>query len=97
MKKQEQTKALQQAIQNFKVYIKGADHSQPTTLNLIIDDELSENEIEYIEQLVHEFESFDVFRNNDNDELILTIDQLNTMLNDLENYLETEVERNAEY
>lgn len=97
MKKQEQTKALQQVIQNFKDYIKDADHRQPTTLNLIIDDELSENEIEYVETLIQDFESFEVFRNEDED-LILTTDQLIIMKNDLENhlhYLDTEVERNA--
>jgi hypothetical protein len=97
MENQEQTKALQQAIQNFKDFIKGADHSQPATLNLIIGDELSENEIEYIETLVQDFESFEVFRNEDED-LILTTDQLIIMKNDLENhlhYLDTEVERNA--
>ena len=82
MKKQKKTLALQKAIQNFRNFIKNADHSNWVTLNLIIDDELSENEIEYIETLVHDFESFEVF-NNAGEELILSTDQLNEMLSDL--------------
>jgi hypothetical protein len=85
MTEQEQKIALQKTIKNFKYFIKNADHSNWVTLNLIIDDELSENEIEYIETLVHDFESFEVFR-NDGDDLYLTVDQLDSMLNDLENY-----------
>jgi hypothetical protein len=95
MKSKEQKIALEKTIQNFKDYTKNADHSEPATLNLIIDDNLTNDEIEYIETLVNDFESFEVF---DNDELILTTDQLNIMKSDLENhlhYLDTELERNA--
>lgn len=88
MTKQEQKIAIQKTIENFKNYIENADHSEPATLNLIIDDELSENEIEHIEQLVHDFESFGVFE-NDGDDLYLTTDQLDEMINDLENHLES--------
>jgi hypothetical protein len=87
MTKHEQKIALQKTIENFKNYIENADHSEPATLSLIIEDELSENEIEHIEQLVHDFESFEVFR-NESDDLYLTVDQLDSMLNDLENHIE---------
>ncbi|MEC4048786.1 hypothetical protein OX284_005035 [Flavobacterium sp. SUN046] len=97
MDKEQKMNALSIAIMSFNNYILNADHSQPATLNLIIDDELSENEIEYIETLVKDFENFEVF-NNEDEELILTTDQLILMKFDLENcllYLDTEVDRDA--
>lgn len=88
MTTQEQKIALQKTIQSFKYYMKNADHEEPATLNLIIDDELNDNEIEFIEDLVHDYESFEVF-NNDGEELILSIDELDSMLKDLEKHLES--------
>ncbi len=88
MTAQEQKIALQKTIENFKIFTKNADHSEPATLNLIIDDELNGNEIEFIEQLVHDYESFEVF-DNDGEEVFLTTDQLDEMINDLENHLES--------
>ena len=87
MTKYEQKIALQKTIKNFKDFIKNADHSNWVTLNLIIDDELNENEIEFIVDLVQDYESFEVFE-NDGDDLYLTTDQLDAMVNDLENHLE---------
>ena len=86
MTKHEQKIALQKTIKNFKNYIENADHSNWVSLNLIIDDELNEDEIEFIVNLVQDYESFEVFE-NDGDDLYLTTDQLDAMLNDLENHL----------
>jgi hypothetical protein len=88
MTEQEQKVALQKTIQSFKYYMKNADHEEPATLNLIIDDELNDIEIEFIVDLVNDYESFEVF-DFDGEEVFLTTDQLDEMINDLENHLES--------
>ncbi len=81
-----QKTALEKTIENFEYYIKNADHSQPATLNLIIEDGLTEEENEYIESFVQNFESFEILNNEG--EAVLSIDQLETMLSELKTNVE---------
>ena len=79
MNVKEQKKVLEKGIENFKDYIKNADHSQPSSFDLIFADGLSDDESEYIFAVVNRFESFKPILNNN----VLIEDQLNEMLLDL--------------
>ncbi|HRE77085.1 MAG TPA: hypothetical protein PLL09_04585 [Flavobacterium sp.] len=79
-----QESSIQQTIQNFEDYIKNADHSEPATLNLIIEDGLTSDELDSIELMVKDFESFEIF--NSGEQVILSNEQLENMLSDLKNY-----------
>jgi hypothetical protein len=84
------------SISCFENYIENADHSLPATLDLILCDKLDEMDIINISAEIKNFDSFKLFDNNE--DIILSIDQLKTMTIDLKNYyqyLDSELERNA--
>jgi hypothetical protein len=65
MSTQEQITVLEKGIQTLSDYIQNADLENETSIDLIFGDDLSESEIEYIEQLGSKFISFSALEDKD--------------------------------
>jgi hypothetical protein len=84
MTKQEQIIAVEKGIQNLNSYIQNADLENETSVDLIFGDDLTESEIEFIEELGNNFDSFSILQDND----IVSAEQLEQIVSDFNTELD---------
>ena len=84
MNTQEQITALKKGINNLTDYIKNADLESETSVDLVFGDDLTESEIEYLDDLGNNFDSFSVFHESD----FVTAEQLELIITDFNSELD---------
>jgi hypothetical protein len=84
MNTQEQITVLEKGIQALNDYIQNADLENETSIDLIFGDDLSESEIEYMEQIGNNFISFSALEDND----IVSQEELEQIVSDFSGELD---------
>jgi hypothetical protein len=84
MSTQKQITVLEKGIQALNDYIQNADLENETTIDLIFGTDLTDDEMEYIEQLGNNFISFSVLEDND----IVSQEELEQIVSDFSGELD---------
>ncbi|MNQ79868.1 hypothetical protein D3C85_948260 [compost metagenome] len=85
MTEKEQKIAIEKGIESLTYFVKNADHSNESSIDLIFGSDLSEEELDYILDETKGFESFSPVQ--DANTSILSIEHLYEMLSDLKSLL----------
>ncbi|MFV8366215.1 hypothetical protein [Flavobacterium sp. XS1P27] len=81
---QEQITALEKGIETLNYFIQNADLENETSFDLIFGDDLTETEIEFIEELGNNFISFSALKDND----IVSQEELEQIVSDFSGELD---------
>jgi hypothetical protein len=85
MTEKEQKIAIEKGIESLTYFVKNADHSNVSSIDLIFGSDLSEEELDYILDETQSFESFSPVQGANTPKL--SIEHLHEMLSDLKSLL----------
>ena len=80
-----QVQVLNQAISSLSFFIKNADLTKETNIDLIFGDDMGQSAIDALQEIASSFDSYQYLQNNE----IVTAGQLEEILSDFTSELET--------